>query len=315
MSYVGSGWTHDQLATAYLLRAAEPPAPAVGRLVAAVGAEAAARAVRHGAVDDAVAAETAPRRHLTLAEADLSEAHQVGARLVTPADTEWPTDQFADLTTVCNDGADDLAPPLGLWVRGTQPLADLVATAVTITGSRAATGYGEHVATELAHGLAERDVTVVSGAAYGIDGAAHRGALAADVATVAVLPCGLDIAYPLGHTDLLRRIGEHGALISEYPPGTVPARHRFGARSRLLAALARAVVLVEAGRRTSTAPVTYAAGALDRAVLAVPGPVTSAQSVRPHELIRSGHARLVTTPAEIAAALSDDTAPAAPWSS
>jgi DNA processing protein len=150
----------------------------------------------------------------------------------------------------------------------------------------------------LATGLAARDVAVVSGAAYGIDGAAHRAALAADGLTLAVLAGGLDVPYPAGHAQLLQRIGAHGLLVSEYPPGVRPARHRFLTRNRLVAALSGATVVVEAGVRSGAANTAAWARGLGRVVCAVPGPVTSSSSVGCHQLLRGG-AELVTRADEV----------------
>jgi len=136
-------------------------------------------------------------------------------------------------------------------------------------------------------------VTVVSGAAYGVDGAAHRGALAAGGPTIAVLGCGINVPYPAGHGGLLDRIAEVGLVISEYPPGTPPARHRFLVRNRLIAALATGTVVVEAGRRSGSRNTAATAAALGRLVMAVPGPISSAMSVGCHELLRTGDACLV----------------------
>ncbi|MGH3532699.1 MAG: DNA-processing protein DprA, partial [Mycobacterium sp.] len=160
------------------------------------------------------------------------------------------------------------------------------------------TSYGEQVTADLAAGLAERDVAVVSGAAYGIDGAAHRAALAADGVTVAVLAGGIDIPYPAGHSGLLHRIGGHGLLVTEYPPGIRPARHRFLTRNRLVAALAGAAVVVEAGLRSGAANTAAWARALGRVVGAVPGPVTSSASTGCHALLRAG-AEVVTRAEDI----------------
>src|SRR3954454_21829556 len=160
--------------------------------------------------------------------------------------------------------------------------------AAAIVGTRACTTYGEHVAADLAAGLVERDVSVVSGGAYGIDGAAHRAALAADGFTVAVLAGGIDVSYPAGHAALFHRIGEQGLLVTEYPPGLRPQRHRFLTRNRLVAALSGATVVVEAGARSGAANTAAWAGALGRGVCAVPGPVTSSASVGCHVLLRAG---------------------------
>lgn len=133
---------------------------------------------------------------------------------------------------------------------------------------------------------------------YGIDGAAHRAALAAEGLTVAVLAGGVDIPYPAGHSALLHRIRGSGLLVSEYPPGIRPARYRFLARNRLVAALSGATVVVEAGVRSGAASTAAWARALGRVVCAVPGPVTSASSVGCHRLLQSG-AELVTRADEV----------------
>ena len=159
--------------------------------------------------------------------------------------------------------------------------------------------YGNEVATEMAADLAREGTTVVSGAAFGIDAAAHRGALAGGGRTVAVLACGVDVAYPAAHERLLREIAREGLVISEYPPGHVPRRYQFLHRNRLIAGLSDAVVVVEAGRRSGARNTVRWARALARATLAVPGPITSAASVGCHQMIRTGEARLVTCTAEV----------------
>lgn len=165
---------------------------------------------------------------------------------------------------------------------------------VTITGSRAATAYGDHVAGELAADASIAEQIVVSGGAYGIDGAAHHGALAADGDTIAVMASGPDRLYPAGHRDMLERVSDLGLLMSEMPPGSTPTRHRFIARGRLLAALSSATVIVEAGARSGTLHVAREAHALGLGVGAVPGPVTSAASPGTHLLLSEGTASLVT---------------------
>ncbi|HEX5401430.1 MAG TPA: DNA-processing protein DprA [Pseudonocardiaceae bacterium] len=288
------------LARAYLLRVAEPPAPAVSRFVAEHGPVAAAAQIRAGEVSGAVAEETAARRAVWLAEQDVAAAGAVGARLLVPEDPGWPEWPLVALDVARARGVPWAGRPVALWVRGTAVLGECTERAVAVVGARSATAYGEHVAAEFGHGLAMAGVTVVSGAAYGIDGAAHRGALAADGPTVAVLGCGVDRPYPAGHASLLDRIAESGLVVSEYPPGTPPARHRFLVRNRLIAALAAGVVVVEAGRRSGTRNTAATAAGLGRLVMAVPGPVGSAMSVGCHELLRTGEANLVTTAAEVA---------------
>lgn len=287
-------------ARAYLLRAAEPPAPHLSRFVATHGPVAAADLVRAGAAPSQVMDETGARHHLDVAEQDLAAAEAVGARLLVPEESAWPDWPFLALDVAQSRGAPWAGPPLALWVRGTSPLADCAERAVAVVGARSATAYGEHVAAEFGHGLTAAGITVVSGAAYGIDGAAHRGAIAGGGPTVAVLGCGIDKPYPAGHATLLDRVAEQGVVVSEYPPGTPPAKHRFLVRNRLIAALAAGVVVVEAGRRSGTRNTAATAAALGRLVMAVPGPVGSSMSIGCHELVRLGEASLVTDVADIA---------------
>lgn len=285
----------SRLARAYLLRVAEPPAPALAGLVAEHGPVRAARLVRERAVPSRVAAETEARCAVDHAEADLAAAAAVGARLVIPEDDEWPHWPFAAFDRAGPRGVTDAGrlAPLGLWVRGPGRLDELAERAVAVVGARAATAYGEHVSCEIGYGLADRGWTVVSGAAYGIDGAAHRGALGAEGDTIAVLACGVDVLYPAGHAALLRRIAEGAAVVSEYAPGTPPARHRFLFRNRLIAALGQGTVVVEAGVRSGASNTASTAVALGRVLMAVPGPITSALSTGCHELLRSQRAVLV----------------------
>ncbi|GHF49343.1 hypothetical protein GCM10010218_33220 [Streptomyces mashuensis] len=216
-------------------------------------------------------------------EGDLRAVARLGGRYVCPGDTEWPA-QLDDLGD---------ARPLGLWVRGSPDLRLWALRSVALVGARACTGYGSHVAALLGGGLAERGWVVVSGAAYGIDGAAHRGALAAGGATVAVLASGLDVAYPRGHAELLGRIGEQGIVLTELPPGGHPTRHRFVLRNRVIAALTRGTVVVEAEYRSGSLVTARHARRLGRHTMGVPGPVTSGLSAGVHELLREG-ACLVT---------------------
>jgi DNA processing protein len=294
-------------ARAYLSRVAEAPAPALARFVDAMGPVRAAARVRAGDVPDAVAAETAARRTVDRADADLAAAHAVGARLLVPEAPDWPAWPLAPLTLA---GTAELAPPLALWVRGPHGLAEACDRAVAVVGARAATGYGTHLAGEFGAGLAAAGATVVSGAAIGIDAAAHRGALAGDGPTIAVLACGVDRAYPAAHGTLLDRIAGNGLVVTEYPPGSVPARHRFLVRNRLIAALGSGTLVVEAALRSGARRTAADTRALGRLVMAVPGPVTSGLSAGCHQLIRDG-ALLVTRPEEVLEAvgrLGDDLA-------
>jgi len=217
-------------------------------------------------------------------------AARVEAALILPGDDGWPT-RMDDL---------GIHAPLLLWWRG--PLEPRHATerAIAIVGSRAATGYGEHVAAELAGGLVERGVTIVSGAAYGIDGMAHTAALASQGATAAYLAGGVDRFYPAGNDGLLTKIAAHGAVVSEVPCGTAPTRWRFLSRNRLIAAGSGATVVVEAGRRSGSNNTAAHAAELGRPLGAVPGPVTSPASVGCHRLMREFDAVCVTSAAEAA---------------
>lgn len=282
-----------QLAWAYLSRVAEPPCPQLSALVSSVGPVDAAARVRRGLVDAQLLHLTKARRQIDRAAYDLETLARLNGRLLSPFDDEWPRLALTALTRVDSRRRPNAHPPLVLWVIGTERLTDVADRAAAIVGTRAATPYGEHVAADLAAGLAERDAAVVSGGAYGIDGAAHRAALACDGLTVAVLAGGIDGCYPAGHASLFERIAAHGLLVTEYPPGVYPARHRFLTRNRLVAALSGATVVVEAGARSGAANTAAWARALGRAVCAVPGPITSSASVGCHVLLRAG-AHLVT---------------------
>ncbi|MEV6316423.1 DNA-processing protein DprA [Streptomyces sp. NPDC051776] len=220
--------------------------------------------------------------------ADLAAVSAVGGRFVCPGDGEWPR-QLDDLGH---------ARPVGLWVRGLPSLRKWALRSVAVVGARACTDYGAHVAASLGAGLAESGWVVVSGAAYGVDGAAHRGALAADGATMGVLACGVDVAYPRGHTELIARIAERGMVMAELPPGGHPTRSRFVLRNRVIAALTRGTVVVEAQYRSGSLVTARRAQKLGRVVMGVPGPVTSGLSAGVHELLR-GEAALVTDAAEV----------------
>ena len=226
-----------------------------------------------------------------LARADrLAEAP--GLRWVVPGDRTWPS-ELDDL-----DHVDPLhgatGAPLGLWIRGTGNLAKLSAASVAVVGARDCTPYGAEAASEIAADAAAAGVTVVSGAAFGIDASAHRGALAMGRATVAVLACDAATDYPRTHAALLSRIAESGLIVSEQPPGQAPTKARFLSRNRLIAALAGGTVVVEARRRSGSLNTLHWADRLGRPTMAVPGPVTSLQSGGTHQAVRDGKAVLVT---------------------
>jgi DNA processing protein len=285
-------------AWAYLSRVLEAPCSELAELVMRVGPVEAADRIRRGAVGNDLARRTVARRDIDCAAEDLELLHRRGGRLLTPDDDEWPGLAFAAFTGAPVRAKPQGCAPLALWVIGPLRLDDVAERAVAIVGTRACTAYGEYVAADLSAGLAEHDVAVVSGGAYGIDGAAHRAALAADGVTVAVLAGGVDVLYPAGHSALLHRVATHGLLVSEYPPGVRPARHRFLTRNRLVAALSGATVVVEAGIRSGAASTAAWARALGRVVCAVPGPITSAASTGCHILLQAG-AELVTRADEV----------------
>ncbi len=226
------------------------------------------------------------RRRMSLVPpvARLADWQQHGLRLVLPGDPEWPG-QLDDLGD---------ARPVLLWVQGSADLRYACLRSVSVVGSRAATGYGQHVGVQLSAALAERGLTVVSGGAFGIDQSAHRGALAADGLTVAVLAGGISYGYPRGHAALFAAIAAQGLLVSECPPDQGPTRPGFLIRNRIIAALGRGTVVVEAALRSGALNTARHARDLGRPVMAVPGPVTSEQSAGCHELIREYGAMCVT---------------------
>jgi len=253
--------------------------------------------VPSGAAFAAWAGATNPRE---VAEA----TEQAGLRFLIPGDAEWPA-VLGDLEGCAVGGMGGL--PVGLWVAGRGNLAKWSKRAVALVGSRAATRYGESVAMNLASDLAgavgEPHWTVVSGGAFGIDAASHRGALAARGHTIGVYANGLDAPYPPGNAGLFKSLVDDGLVISELPPGATPTRHGFLERNRLIAALSQGTIVVEAAMRSGARNTASWAGDLGRVVMAVPGPVTSAMSVTPHRLIRDGEAILVSQAPDVRALL------------
>lgn len=212
-----------------------------------------------------------------------------GIRIVIPGDADWPT-QLDDLSN----------PPVALYAKGDLSLLGRdLDSLVTIVGSRSATGYGEFLTQETVQGLTNDGFTIVSGIAYGIEGYAMRSALTEGDSPVAFVASGLDQPYPAGHQELADRIAEHGALVSEVPPGATPTKWRFMQRNRLLAASSAATVVVEAGPRSGSLHTAAHAARLGRSVAAFPGLVTSANSARTHLLIGEGVARMVTSAEDI----------------
>jgi DNA processing protein len=284
----------DRAARVALTWLAEPGNRTVWSMVRMYGAPATLDRLLRGDCPDAsllaaVTARSAAGDARRLAAAALRRADRLGARIVVPSDPEWPTPVEALAALELDVGGrinQDVRPPLCIWLRGSWPLHEALARSVAIVGARAATSYGVHVTTDLAYGLAERGWTVVSGGAFGIDAAAHRAALAAGGLTVAVLACGVDRPYPVGNAAMFERIAETGLLISEWPPGSEPLRHRFLIRNRLIAAATVGTVVVEAAARSGAGQTMNRVVALGRVPMIVPGPITSAMSVGCHEMLR-----------------------------
>jgi len=227
------------------------------------------------------------------AEKVQAEADEIGLRLLTPGhDAEWPVE--------LNDLSCHAPLVIALWVAGNHLE---LRRPICITGSRAATAYGEQVAREMAHELASRGHTIVTSLSYGIDAAALEGALAAEgPGPVVVLAEGIahDVPpRPPRHEELIKTLMAKGTVLTEFPPGSKPNRYRFELRGRLMAALAEATVLVEGAARSGARYTARDARSIGRHVLAVPGPVTSATSRLPHELIQTGRATLVTSAQDV----------------
>ncbi len=292
----------DRWARIALGRLAEPGDPRIARLVAALGAARVLTELSGPDQRSEVAREMATRLHGVDPAADLERAARRRIRFVVPGDPEWPPqlDDLESAPLVDERGG----PPLGLWVRGPGRL-DALGRSVAVVGSRSATTYGTEVAAGIAASLVRAGHPVVSGAAFGIDQAAHRGALAVDGANVAVLACGVDRAYPTAHRALLDHLAETGLVMAEVPPGCAPTRGRFLSRNRLIAALTRGTVVVEAAVRSGALNTATWASRLNRHLMGVPGPVTQAQSEGVHQLIRSGAASLVTHGADVLEVVGD----------
>ncbi|MET9966510.1 DNA-processing protein DprA [Streptomyces sp. NPDC006356] len=296
----GSGTPDDELlGRVFLSRVVEPGDEVAGRWVREYGVEEVVRRLREGT--EALPGVSYKRWDGLRARGrradpgrDLAVAREAGVRFLCPGDVEWPG-QLDDLGD---------ARPIGLWVRGRASLRMWALRSVAVVGARACTEYGAHMAATLAGGLAERGWVVVSGGAYGVDGAAHRGSLGAGGATVAVLACGVDRPYPRGHTQLINRIAEQGLVIGELPPGDHPTPSRFIVRNRVIAALTRGTVVVEAAHRSGSLVTARAAQRLGRHTIGVPGPATSGLSAGVHELLR-GDAVLVTDAAEVVELVGD----------
>jgi DNA processing protein len=301
----GGHLTEESYARAALTYLAEPADQWLNGLISAHGAPRTLEAIRAGRLPDPSGDLPMPLfRQRTLQRSmerwrvrldELPTPDEViafrasGIRLICPGDPEWP-EQLADL------GHEQ---PYALWLRGTADLRFNCLRSVAVVGSRAATAYGSYVAAEFAASVAARGWAVVSGGAFGVDASAHRGALGADGVTVAVLACGVDVPYPVGHTELFEAVAAQGVIVSEWPPGRTVSRLRFLVRNRVIAALSTGTLVVEAGERSGAVNTARHARDLGRRLMAVPGPVTSDQSAGCHRIIREWQGTLVTTAAEV----------------
>lgn len=301
MSSARTSLDGERLARLRLSTVVEPGDGRLVPLLDKLGAEALLEAVRRGELPDGQGVPEAWAMHVARADARAQEAvdraHVTSMRWVCPGDPEYP-DRLCDLDHI-RSSAGVGGAPLGLWVRGPLDLAGLVESAVAVVGARSATTYGCDVAADIAADLTDAGTTVVSGAAYGIDAYAHRGALALSRPTVALLACGADVDYPRAHATLLARIAETGLVVSEHLPGRTPTKGRFLSRNRLIAAVATGTVVVEAARRSGALNTLGWATELGRVAMGVPGPVTSQASVGVHQALRSGQAIVVTNGVEV----------------
>ena len=215
----------------------------------------------------------------------LHAAHEASSLYITPSDPLWPV-QLNDLD----------APPIGMYVKGN--VEALKNKSIAIVGSRNPTPYGTRIAGDFAAGFVDREWDIVSGGAYGIDSAAHRGALVAEGRTIAVIASGIDTPYPSGNSRLFDEICENGAIISEVAPGVPALPHRFLTRNRIIAALSQSTLVVEAAFRSGSLRTARDAAQLLRPVMAIPGPINSPSSEGCHRLIGERAAELVTSVAD-----------------
>ena len=238
-----------------------------------------------GGYDPVKYARTIEKLRASSADQLLQSISDAQATFLTPADSTWPLS--------VNDLA---APPIALVVKGDPAL--LIGDSLAIVGTRNPTQYGVRIAQDFAAGFVDRDWSIISGGAYGIDAAAHKGALVAEGITIAVIAAGIDINYPAGNARLFAEIAELGCLVSEVAPGTPAIPSRFLTRNRLIAALSNATLVVEAAFRSGSLRTARDAAELMRPVMAIPGPITSPVSEGCHRLIGERAAEIVTSVAD-----------------
>ncbi|MEV0733926.1 DNA-processing protein DprA [Polymorphospora sp. NPDC050346] len=291
----------QRISRAVLARLTRPGDPRIHALVQEVGPRAALDQLLDDPLDTVFAPDVDPpagtdaRR---VAAQVVADTERIGARIVTPEDGEWP----ASLVDLASGGAGHtaLSAPLCLWVRAQRPLPDILDRAVAVVGARAATSYGQHIAAEIGHALAEQGWGVLSTGGHGIDAAALRAARAIGPAAAAMPACGLDRPSPTGNQKLFERVD----LISAWPPGSIPKVADSAVNRAWVAALTRGTVLVEASLRSRAAGILSHALAVGRPAMAVPGPVTSALSAGCHRALRAdSRVRLVRDAADVVAHL------------
>ncbi|MCH6196677.1 DNA-processing protein DprA [Corynebacterium mastitidis] len=301
-------WSREELAFAYLSRVVEGPSRALSEFLER-GREAPeiAEAIRGRKrwLGDLLG-QTATRYDWDRPRRDLEIAREHGARLIYPGHEEWPAEQLEHAFGFARSGMSphartyqaDAVPPHALWVRGGN-LRHLCAQAVAVVGTRVQSRYGAEATACLVRGLVQHQWVIVSGGALGIDAEAHRAALEAGGTTVVVSACGIDRAYPARHARLFDAVARQGAVVTEYPPEVTPQRHRFLTRNRLVAALTRGTVVMEAAWRSGALNTLSWAEGLGRIAMAVPGPITGAGSLGCHQRIKEGRAQLVTGPDDV----------------
>jgi len=275
----------DRQARLIISIAGEPGDERVGQAVAEFGATESVKRWESGIGAEAMCKSVDRVMNSALIEQAVKSLNSVRGRFITPADDEWPA-TLDDL---------DTSAPIGLWCIGNGSLSEITQRSLAVVGARSATSYGERIAHELGVQATKEDVGLISGAAYGIDAAAHRGTLAGRGKTVAVLACGADVAYPVSHRGLLSNITDSGVVVSEAPPGSKPHKHRFLIRNRLIAALSQTTVVVEAALRSGSLSTANWAHVLNRQIWGIPGPITSATSAGVHAAIRDNMMTIATS--------------------
>lgn len=253
-----------------------------GSEIALLGAEETLARIKDGFYRSSKAEKALSHLDPDGAPALLEKIHNAGGEFIVPSDQSWPA-QLNDLAT----------PPIGLVVKG--KLDALHSRSIAIVGTRNPTPYGARIASDFAAGFVDREWSVVSGGAYGIDTHAHKGALIAEGLTIAVIASGIDINYPAGNERLFTEIAELGAIVSEVMPGTPAFPSRFLTRNRIIAALSVSTLVVEAAFRSGSLRTARDAAELMRPVMAIPGPINSPTSEGTHRLIGERAAEIVTS--------------------